>query len=64
MKKALFIAVALFTIGFTSCKKDWTCTCTDPDGTSVDIPLTNTTKPLAKTACSTYELAETSCKLK
>jgi hypothetical protein len=65
MKKSLLIAVALISITFTSCKKDWTCSCTDPeDGTVVDIPITNQTKPLAKTACSTYELAGISCKLK
>lgn len=65
MKKAILIAVALISIGFTSCKKDWTCTCTDADGDTWDIPITNSRRPEASTACKLFEYgADENCKLK
>lgn len=65
MKKALLIAVALVSIGFTSCKKDWTCTCTDTaTGESTDFTISNSRRPEASTACNVFELAGEDCKLK
>ncbi len=64
MKKALFIAVALFTIGFTSCKKDWTCDCGDPDS---NFEIKETTKTNAKALCEGKTPISgnlTGCKLK
>ncbi len=28
MKKIAFVALAIFALTFTSCKREWTCTCT------------------------------------
>ncbi len=65
MKKSLLIAVALISITFTSCKKDWTCSCDDGNGGTSDITISSTTKPLAKTACEGYNGSiRTGCKLK
>ena len=64
MKKALLAFVALVSIGFTSCKKDWTCTCTEGT-TTVDYTISNLRRPEASTICTTYErTAGVSCKLK
>lgn len=66
MKKALLIAVALVSLGLTSCKKDWTCTCTDrQDGTVEEYPINGYKRPLATTACKAYATGTTfDCKLK
>lgn len=41
MKKIAFAAAVLFTLGLTSCSKDFTCTCAYNDGTE---DVTTTTK--------------------
>lgn len=65
MKKALLFAIAIVSISFTSCKKDWTCTCTDNvTGESYDMPISNARKPEASTACTLFELSGEDCKLK
>lgn len=67
MKKALLIASALVvTFSFSSCKKDWTCSCPDNNGGTVETTIPNTTKALAKTACEGSGLAgvTTECTLK
>ena len=66
MKKALLALVALVSIGFTSCKKDWTCTCTDSTtNTTEDFTISNSRRPEASTACKLLEVgAGESCKLK
>lgn len=65
MKKVLLIAAALVTIGFTSCKKDWTCTCTDDTtGESYDFEISNSRRPEASTACNLLEVSGEDCKLK
>ncbi len=74
MKKLLpIIAVALFATLFTSCKKDFNCTCTitdpgsDPETITFSIP--KTTKSKAETTCkaaqTTYSIGGSSvaCKL-
>lgn len=67
MKKTLLIASALVvTFGFTSCKKDWTCSCPDGNGGTIETTIPNTTKPLAKTTCEGSSLAgvTSGCSLK
>lgn len=66
MKKALLFTIAIISISFTSCKKDWTCTCTDRmDGTVEEWPINGFKRPLATTACKAYETGSTfDCKLK
>ncbi|MBL7773457.1 MAG: hypothetical protein JNM95_11395 [Chitinophagaceae bacterium] len=50
MKKILLLAFVAAT-AFTSCKKDWTCECTD-NGTSLGtFQIENKSKATAKTAC-------------
>lgn len=68
MKKfAPIAAIALFAIAFTSCKKDYTCTCTVA-GVSEDIPIKDAKKKDAKDACDAssaiYALGGGSCSLK
>lgn len=51
MKKLLLVAaVAAFTM--TSCKKDYTCTCTE-DGKSYNFEMKDVKKKDAKDACNT-----------
>ncbi len=52
MKKIIvaFGVVALFA-GTTSCKKDWTCTCSDSVN-SVSFTIENETKKDAESACN------------
>lgn len=56
MKKfASIAAIALFAVGFTSCKKDFTCTCTDADGNeTASYQFPSTTKKLAQEGCDVW----------
>lgn len=61
MKKMLFIAI-IAVAGLTSCKKDYTCSCT-VSGTALPvIPLNNSSKSDAESTCdlarSTYQMAD------
>ena len=68
MKKLTLVATILF-IGaaFTSCKKDWTCSCSDSSD-SEDTAIKDKTKKDAKSACNTLDVlwqsSGGSCKLK
>ena len=74
MKKGLLLiagAAFILALGFTSCKKDYTCECTFSAGTpSISLPYTKVKKKDAKDACSaaetTYKIvdAAASCELK
>ena len=67
MKKLLFITLAMFAVGFTSCKKDHTCECVDDETGEVLVTRTiNNTKKLEKTECETSNLAGfgITCKIK
>ncbi len=56
MKTLFFIASITLAIGFTSCKKDYTCTCTE-NGTNVGvIGVPNSNKNDAETLCNTTEI--------
>lgn len=67
MKKVASIAaIALFAIGFTSCKKDYSCECS-VNGTVVYTATIKDTKKNAETACnytSTVPGATATCELK
>ncbi len=62
MKKiASVAAIALFTIGFISCKKDYTCECnTTTNGTATGTPTTTKLKDTKKNAKSTCEKGNSS----
>lgn len=59
MKKLFPVAIiAVFAMMFTSCKKDYTCSCTETDGGTVVATVSATfhdTKSKAQTACSSYQ---------
>ena len=53
MKKLASITlVAIFAIGFTSCKKDYTCTCTAAGQDNIVIPINNAKKDDATSICN------------
>jgi len=59
MKKLFYLIGAILLIGTTSCKKSWTCNCTETindNGTistsTYSVELTTYRKDLAKTECS------------
>jgi hypothetical protein len=52
----------LVTLSMSSCKKDWTCTCTLLGATSA-IPINDATKSDAEDACSALEILGNSCEL-
>lgn len=53
-KIAPIAAIALFAVAFTSCKKDYTCTCTDSTGTDT-YTIKDVKKAEAKTACTAWD---------
>jgi len=65
MKKVitLFAAVGFMAIGFTSCKKDFTCVCTNSNGDKDSYPITNTRRPDAKITCEALEFGYEDCSL-
>lgn len=56
MKGILAIAVVAMTFGLTSCKKDWTCTCTS-SGSSSSITIPDAKKGDAEDACEALEFS-------
>ena len=68
MKKHIYYAVfALFaTISFASCKKDFTCTCTDKTtGEQIVTSIPDSRRPEASTICKASGVysSDVSCKL-
>lgn len=67
MKKLSILAViAIFCLGLTSCKKDYTCTCTFTTGDPVVYPIKDAKKKDAKSVCdgwNTLAGSSGSCKL-
>jgi hypothetical protein len=53
MKKIILMSAlfALVITGFSSCKKDWSCSCTDQNGNSVSTPINNETLLNARAKC-------------
>jgi len=68
MKKIALIAAVAAVVGLTSCKGDYTCTCTDSSGTQA-IPYKSVSKKDATDACDATDAlwkvieASASCKL-
>lgn len=57
MKKITLVAVVLLVCAsMTSCKKDWTCTCSDPTGDSETIAIKDKKKKDAQSACNTLDV--------
>lgn len=65
MKKLFtLIAVAFVAaIVLPSCKKDWTCSCTDSNGDVYEWSIENSRKPEAKLVCEGYMSIGTDCDL-
>ena len=53
MKNALpaFVLLLTLTAGFTSCKKDWACSCTDQSGNTTSTTISNQTLLDARAKC-------------
>jgi hypothetical protein len=53
MKKIFFTftIVLLISTGFSSCKKDWSCSCTDQSGNSTSTAINNETIIDARSKC-------------
>jgi hypothetical protein len=64
MKSTFFGAAALLALmcSFSSCKKDYTCTCTG-NGTSFSYELKDVSKSDAETACNVYAVGGLNCSL-
>jgi hypothetical protein len=56
MKKGLILPALLLTIGFVSCKKDYTCTCTSSPGSGAPSvkKIIGVSKKTANANCASY----------
>ena len=55
MKKLFILPIALLVLSLTSCKKDYTCTCTMTGATSAQIiTIVDATKSAAQANCVSY----------
>jgi hypothetical protein len=57
MKKTILMS-ALFVLvisGFSSCKKDWSCSCTDQNGNSTSTAINNETLLNARAKCKNMD---------
>ena len=50
MKKTAILSIALMALSFASCKKDWTCSCTDATGGEIR-KFSKITKNQARAHC-------------
>ena len=57
MKRILIAATMLVmvTTGLTSCKKDWSCQCTDQSGNSTSFAINNETLLNARAKCKNMD---------
>jgi hypothetical protein len=55
MKKIMIILGLVATVSLGSCKKDWTCSCTDQSGNKSYHTIPNATLNDAKNTCNGYE---------
>lgn len=64
MKKILTLVAVAFVaaIVLPSCKKDWTCVCTDSSGDKTSYTINDSRKPEAKLVCEGFRINE-SCEL-
>jgi hypothetical protein len=65
MKKLLTLLIVAFigAVVLPSCKKDWTCVCTDSNGNETTTTISNSRKPEAELACEAFGFA-TDCELR
>jgi hypothetical protein len=65
MKKILTLIAVVFVaaIVLPSCKKDWTCVCTDSNGDVYEFAINDSRKPEAKLACEDFTWGD-ECSLK
>ena len=59
MKKVVILSIALMALSFASCKKDWTCTCTDATGGEVK-KFKKITKKQALSNCQSKTVTDAS----
>lgn len=64
MKKNKLFVAALIIVSFTSCKKDYTCNCTDALGNVTEVTVIHNTKSSAKTTCAARKSAPETCAIK
>lgn len=57
MKKIAILSIALIALSFGSCKKNWTCTCSDATGGEVK-KLTKVTKQQALSNCQSKTVTD------
>lgn len=65
MKKAfkIFAVSAVVAITFSSCAKDWTCTCKDSAGTTTSVGTYHTGKSSATSLCNLSAFTGETCTL-
>ena len=59
MKKVTLIIGVLAMIGLNSCKKDWTCICTDQSGNQTPYLINNQTILNARNQCKAKDYTNT-----
>lgn len=59
MKKIAILSLALMALSFASCKKDWTCTCSDATGGEVKT-FKKITKKQALSNCQSKTVTDAS----
>ena len=61
MKVINLYAIALVAIYSASCKKDYTCNCTDAQGKITEVTVIHNTKSSAKTTCAARKNSPETC---
>ena len=61
MKNISLLAITLMAISFASCKKDYTCNCTDAQGKIPEVTVLHDTKSSAKTICAARKSSPETC---
>ena len=55
MKKLFFIGAVFAMAGLSSCKKDWSCLCTNQDGNQTSTEINNETLLDARAKCKSMD---------
>lgn len=64
MKKMTLLAIAFVAISVASCKKDYTCNCTDAQGQITEVTVIHNTKSAAQTTCAARKSLPETCAIK
>jgi hypothetical protein len=59
MKKSIVILGVIALAGFSSCKKDWTCLCTDQSGNQSSTLINDETLLNARAKCKSMDYSTT-----